>query len=494
MGNGAVFRVENESWQAMTKRLKYSILGVDILWMTLACMLVQPIRQGLTSNGARMTQSGSFYVFSILAISIVWAMLFFIKNLEGFRCGWYLPAIISQSVLGSFYLIVSLLALGSLVRINYSLIGLLKLSIIIPLGFISIRCLAWRVVKSWSRLGATRRVVVMGSSRVALEIASKIAAHPELMIEVVGLLYPSGKGTANDARSSKEGKSAFRTLDVLAMLRQKKVQELILVEQLPPGSETDKLMTSCYDARIQVHFVPQWYQLYLSKARLTKIGDVPLVSIETRTFSSGRLGLKRIMDLAVGSLLLALASPLLAAIMIVLNSKNGKALKKELRCGVNGVQFGMYRFNVDRWADNLDPFEQFLARFSLTELPQLLNVVRGEMSFVGPRPESPERVKHYSAWQMQRLRVMPGLTGLAQVHGLREQHSSEDKANFDLQYISDRSLFLDLSIFLQTICILTLRIFGEGRSSDISSAKKSVRPLTAVREALNVNCSQSGAN
>src|SRR6266567_8283402 len=136
----------------------------------------------------------------------------------------------------------------------------------------------------------------------------------------------------------------------------------------------------------------------------------------------------------------------------------GKALQKERRCGKNGRPFGMYRLDVDRDAPNLSSYERFLARFSLTELPQLWNELRGEMSLVGPRPESPDRVKHYSTWQRERLSVTPGLTGLAQIHGLRERHSSEEKAHFDLQYILNWSLFLDFSLLIQTIWILFVRL------------------------------------
>jgi lipopolysaccharide/colanic/teichoic acid biosynthesis glycosyltransferase len=99
-----------------------------------------------------------------------------------------------------------------------------------------------------------------------------------------------------------------------------------------------------------------------------------------------------------------------------------------------------------------------LQQLSVTELPQLWNVLRGEMSLVGPRPESPEKVKHYSDWQSQRLKVKPGMTGLAQVHGLRDQHSSEDKTRFDLQYLLERSPFIDVSLLLQTLWTLTMRL------------------------------------
>jgi lipopolysaccharide/colanic/teichoic acid biosynthesis glycosyltransferase len=117
----------------------------------------------------------------------------------------------------------------------------------------------------------------------------------------------------------------------------------------------------------------------------------------------------------------------------------------------------MYRLNVERHATSPQLYERLFVRWSLTELPQMWNVLSGDMSLVGPRPESPGRVKYYSEWQRQRLKVQAGVTGLAQVHGLRDQHSSEDKARFDLEYIFNWSPLLDLSLILQTVWTLTIR-------------------------------------
>jgi lipopolysaccharide/colanic/teichoic acid biosynthesis glycosyltransferase len=142
----------------------------------------------------------------------------------------------------------------------------------------------------------------------------------------------------------------------------------------------------------------------------------------------------------------------------------------------------------------LSRFEELLLKFSLTELPQIWNVLRGEMSLVGPRPESPERVKHYSDWQRQRLSVKPGLTGLAQVHGLREQHSSEEKARFDLQYIFHWSLFLDFSLVLQTAWTLFVRLLKSPyfKSAPMTSEAKPIE--RAAGEVLHVDRSQSSAD
>jgi lipopolysaccharide/colanic/teichoic acid biosynthesis glycosyltransferase len=118
--------------------------------------------------------------------------------------------------------------------------------------------------------------------------------------------------------------------------------------------------------------------------------------------------------------------------------------------------------NSDREAPRLPASEIILQQLSITELPQLWNVLRGDMSLVGPRPESSDRVKHYSDWQRERLNVKPGMTGLAQVHGLRQQHSSEEKARFDLQYMLRPSPFQDVVLLLQTMGTLIMRLLHLG--------------------------------
>ena len=117
----------------------------------------------------------------------------------------------------------------------------------------------------------------------------------------------------------------------------------------------------------------------------------------------------------------------------------------------------MYRLNVERHATHSERYERMLVRWSVTELPQLLNVLNGDMSLVGPRPEAPEKVKYYSDWQRQRFKVSAGVTGLAQVHGLRDQNSTEDKTHVDLQNIFNCHLLLDLSLMLQTVWTLLFR-------------------------------------
>jgi lipopolysaccharide/colanic/teichoic acid biosynthesis glycosyltransferase len=119
----------------------------------------------------------------------------------------------------------------------------------------------------------------------------------------------------------------------------------------------------------------------------------------------------------------------------------------------------MLRLNVDRPVRSHSSFERFLDRMSITELPQLWNVLRGHMSLVGPRPDPVVRTSQYSGWQQRRLKVKPGMTGLAQVHGLREYSSSEQKTRFDLEYVLNPYLLWDVSLLLQTLWTLSTRMF-----------------------------------
>jgi lipopolysaccharide/colanic/teichoic acid biosynthesis glycosyltransferase len=251
--------------------------------------------------------------------------------------------------------------------------------------------------------------------------------------------------------------SSVKTLQVLDLLTEQNVQKLIVAMDLVNRPEVRKLIASCRNASIQVYLVPQWYDLYLSTAELTEIDGLPLLSLQAPHHHAISFGVKRALDLVLSLGILLLVSPLLTFAAFVLYRRKRKAFRTDLRCGKNGIPFRMWRLNVERHKPNPERYERLFVRWSLTELPQLWNLLRGDMSLVGPRPESPERVKNYSDWQRQRLNVQAGLTGLAQVHGIREQHSSEDKARFDLQYIVNWSPFLDLSLILQTVWTLLIR-------------------------------------
>ncbi|MGH9432950.1 MAG: sugar transferase, partial [Terriglobia bacterium] len=149
-------------------------------------------------------------------------------------------------------------------------------------------------------------------------------------------------------------------------------------------------------------------------------------------------------------------------------------IKREVRIGLGGKPFSLYRFDLSVVEDAVPGtgeslyfrFARLVLRYSGSELPQLWNVLKGDMSLVGPRPESPERVRHYSVWHQRRLQLKPGITGLAQVKGLRGPDSSDLKTKYDLEYAANYSPIIDLALVLATTnTLIARRRYGNGDSS-----------------------------
>jgi lipopolysaccharide/colanic/teichoic acid biosynthesis glycosyltransferase len=193
---------------------------------------------------------------------------------------------------------------------------------------------------------------------------------------------------------------------------------------------------------------------------------VPAVSAHTEPFW------KRTFDICMTLALLPICLVPMLAAAALLKLKKGRAFCAERRLGKNGAYFHIYRLNSPRTGASPSGVERLLQTLSVTELPQLFNVLRGDMSVVGPRPEGLDCALRYTDWHRQRLKAKPGMTGLAQVYGLRHQHSSEDKTRYDLQYILHQSLFQDISLLLQTGWTLIQRMFRtqeQNAASEITS-------------------------
>ena len=288
----------------------------------------------------------------------------------------------------------------------------------------------------------------------------KIARHPEMLCKVVGFLCPQDSVIEAPSATSATRSSlvSLSTLGIVEHLRAQKVDQLILALSQPAWPEILNVMAKCREHGIGVSLVPQPYELYLSKPEIIDLDGLPVLQLGEHFASPLSLFRKRSIDLVLGALIGLVSLPIVLFPALILKWTKGRAWVWEARCGQYGKTFRMLRLNVDRSVPHASLFEHILERLSITELPQFWNVMRGEMSLVGPRPETQDRVKHYSDWQQERLSVKPGMTGLAQVHGLREQNSSEAKARFDLQYRLNSSLFGDLSLLLQTVWTLAMRV------------------------------------
>ncbi|MGH9318533.1 MAG: sugar transferase, partial [Vicinamibacteria bacterium] len=212
-----------------------------------------------------------------------------------------------------------------------------------------------------------------------------------------------------------------------------------------------------------------------ARAYLERLEDVPLLTFSTVPSDSNLLALKRVTDVALSSALLLLASPLFAVVPILIKSTSrGPVLYRQVRCGLNGRRFTFYKFrSMVEGADEqreeiahlneakgpifkissdprVTPVGRLLRKTSIDELPQLINVLKGEMSLVGPRPPLPQEVELYEPWQRRRMSMKPGLTCLWQVSG-RSVLTFEEWVDLDLHYIDNWSLGRDFQILLRTI-------------------------------------------
>jgi len=429
------------------------ILAFDLLWLVGSLALSYAIRYARV----RPDPAASYDLLIVTAVG-AWILLFRTLRLDGFDGGCRLTAMAGRIAMATLLLMVSVLTIAYFDQIYYPRLLLTYFCFLLPVGFMLIRLGVYWFFRSQHRRGITRKIVLVGNNRITREFAFKIQRHPELLYEMVGTLHPVGDGAVPEEGFS-SGRNLLSSIDVLDTLQSYQVDELIVLEHTP-GREFQTFVARCRERRIHVNVLPRGYELYTSKPKLVEIEGLPLISLDGPSRFPLLLAVKRVMDVALGLVLAVPAAVIIAAAGLVLLLKKGSAVRRETRVGKDGRTFVMYRLDVDRRSNDGPRYERLLRDLSISELPQLWNVFRGEMSLVGPRPESPERVKHYSEWQRERLKAVPGMTGLAQVNGLREENDSEDKTRFDLQYLLEWSPFSDLALLLQTLGTLVDRCFG----------------------------------
>jgi len=277
-----------------------------------------------------------------------------------------------------------------------------------------------------------------------------------MLYELVGYVGPAAE-TLAPAGAPAAPQETENLVQIVSLLEQKRVDEVFVLLKDAPNQEITGFLSACRRSRITVKVLPQPYELYVSRIRLTDLQGMPFLEMYDMRFSRAQVALKRTFDFVVAGLALLVLSPALLVAALGLRLRRHPVLRRERRIGQGGRSFYMYRFG----GTDENPAtgkRGWLVKYSLHEIPQLLNVLKGEMSLVGPRPEFPEIYKHYSEWHHRRLEVPAGITGLAQIHGVRGFQSVEEKIGYDLQYILEWSFLQDLLILVETIYALLSRV------------------------------------
>ncbi len=266
-----------------------------------------------------------------------------------------------------------------------------------------------------------------------------------------------------------------RYADAASIVASRGVDVLVLALPLAEQRAAVDIVRSCRGLPVDIELVPDTLQLLSRRARVRELDGLPILSLREIPLTGWAWVQKRSFDLVASGLALALLSPLLAMIAVaVKRSSPGPVLYRQERIGRDGRRFAILKFrsmpvNAEAatgpvWArrDDGRPTRvgAFLRKWSLDELPQLVNVVRGEMSLVGPRPERPHFVDRFSGEMpdyVDRHRVKSGITGWAQVNGLRGDTSIAERTRFDLHYVENWSLMLDLKILVRTLLVVLRR-------------------------------------
>ncbi|MCR4408558.1 MAG: undecaprenyl-phosphate glucose phosphotransferase [Anaerolineae bacterium] len=324
------------------------------------------------------------------------------------------------------------------------------------------------------------RVLIVGAGSVGRTVMRNIVAQPSLGYQIVGFVDDNpNKGSTDIGRFK-----ALGPVDNLArIIQQENIDEVIITLPWMYHRKIISVMSECQRERVRARLVPDLFQMTLSKVDVDDLGGVPLVGVREIAIPRWKLAAKRALDFSISLMGLVLCWPLflLIALAIKLDSP-GPVLFKQVRVGKGGKEFELYKFRTMRVGAEEEQAElrafneatgplfkirddprltrvgKFLRRTSLDELPQVYNVLRGEMSLVGPRPPLPSEVAEYLPWQRQRLEVSPGMTGLWQVSG-RSELTFDEMCLLDIYYIENWSPTLDAEILLRTIPNI---IFGKG--------------------------------
>ena len=483
------------------------VLG-DALMVVASCLVAYYARSHFFPH-VRAFYTGRFYLWLMPAALLIWIM-------TGLAAGIY-REIREDDWRSAFWDPLKVNVVAALVLMAFTVVvkdeKISRLLIAIFCGTVLAAMIALRLVARQlgpslrAAFGNVRHVLVVGRTPEALEIAREIEENESHGVKLAGfavapLLNQEGSsiGQIDHPRPllSQEGSMVmsaesglgrdyplYALRDLAELLRAHVIDEVIFAvsrEQLESLEETFLL---CEEEGVKTRVLVSFFPHVISRVYLERLRDMPLLTFSTTPENELLLLAKRVVDLAMALALTVLLSPLvlLIALLIKLTSR-GPILYRQTRCGLGGRKFTLYKFRSMRQGadeqrrellplNELDgpvfkirddprctPVGRWMRRFSLDELPQLINIIKGDMSFVGPRPPLPEEVAHYERWQRRRLRMQPGLTCLWALEG-RNKLNFRRWMELDLEYIDTWSPALDWKILLKTIPVVLL---GRGAS------------------------------
>jgi exopolysaccharide biosynthesis polyprenyl glycosylphosphotransferase len=371
------------------------------------------------------------------------------------------------------YGVLCLIVFEYVFRLDLSRFFLVLFSVYAWVLLLLFRLMAGRVVGAIRReFAAPHYVMVVGTGPRAVHLARGLEHSSEYGVRLRGFL--SEGPVAPPEIQLRASYKVLPIADLHSILRQHVVDEVIFAVGSESLAELEEVFLMCDEEGVRTRVAVDFFPHVNSTVSLERFGETPLLTFSAAPYDEIRLLLKRMTDVAIAAAGLVVLAPFIAAIAVLIRlTSPGPVIFRQVRCGLNGRMFLFYKFrsmvenaeelkkdlehlNVRETAfkiphdPRLTPIGRFLRKFSIDEWPQLWNVLRGDMSLVGPRPAVPGEVEQYKRWQRRRLRMRPGLTCLWAISG-RDNVDFETWMKLDMQYIDNWSLALDWKILLRTI-------------------------------------------
>lgn len=408
-----------------------------------------------------------------LAIALIWPFVFKVNKMYRTKRGMptidiILSIVSSVTLSATLFLVITffLRPVREGVVVSYSramFVSFWLLNII----YILIFRLTTRTVTRYARKRGynQRHILIVGAGELGQVFARKIQSNPEMGLRIVGYVDDS----LEKQKAVINGIPVLGTLEeVPEIIRAEGIEQVYAALPMSAHRRTFHLLSQIQNECVDIRIIPDILQYITLKAGFMNMDGIPIINLTETPLSGANVIVKRVFDVVLASLGLILLSPIMLLIAFIVKlTSEGPVLYRQKRMGIDLNTFDILKFrsmyvnepgeNGTGWTRNNDPritpFGRFMRNWNLDELPQLINVLRGDMSLVGPRPEQPafvdefrERYPRY----MIRHKVKAGITGWAQVHGYRGDTSIKKRLEYDMQYIENWSLAMDFKILLMT--------------------------------------------
>lgn len=453
----------------------FAILSIflDVVFIVLALVAANFLRPLLSDLPFTEELQRSFVPPILYPVfASIWIGIFFLLAVYDGRRNLYVIDEFTSLTLASGLAAVSLAGLLYLSYRDVSRVLFLAF-VIIAYAFL----LGWRLIARINfRLKPgqrqIRQVLIVGAGPVGLELEAQINRRFYLGLDVVGFLDD------DEAKLTQSPRILGPLSHARRVVAQHQVEDVVIALPMRAYKRVNQLVAELHKLPVKVWIIPDYFHLSLNKAQVEEFAGLPMLDLRAPALNDYQRMLKRGFDLLMTCILMIPTLPVMAVIALAIRLDSpGPILFHQQRVGENGKLFLMHKFrsmvvDADKRLDEVtrptangkvihkfkdDPrvtrIGRFLRRTSLDELPQLFNVLKGEMSLVGPRPELPMLVEQYEPWQHKRFSVPQGMTGWWQVNG-RSDKPMHLNTEDDLFYIHNYSLLLDLQIIIKTIAVV----------------------------------------